>query len=222
LLRWDDLPAWAKDNEYIHTGFRPFTRSYLECFMSCFYIHNETGNIYSHLLATLWMIALPVMYYTYAKEHYPEANIDDWIVFGLFFLGGALCFGLSTAYHVVSNHSHAVHDVYLRLDLLGISTVTAGCFPPGVWYTLACVSRNTKIFWIIVREKHLEKSQRLEPSADIDQLGQSRCSADGSYLRSLRSTLPSTCMASSLRLPLLIHGFFCVLSHHLCRFSERV
>lgn len=63
LLDWDDLPAWAKDNEYIHTGFRPLTGSYLDCFMGCFYVHNETANIYSHLLATLWMIALPIMCY---------------------------------------------------------------------------------------------------------------------------------------------------------------
>ena len=41
LLKWDDLPARAKDNEYIHSGFRPSTNSYLDCF----YIHNETGNI---------------------------------------------------------------------------------------------------------------------------------------------------------------------------------
>lgn len=31
LLKWDDLPAWAKDNEYIHSGFRPSTNSYLDC-----------------------------------------------------------------------------------------------------------------------------------------------------------------------------------------------
>lgn len=148
LLKWDDLPAWAKDNEYIHSGFRPSTNSYKDCLQSCFYIHNETGNIYSHLLATLWMIILPIFLYPYAKEHYHSANFDDWIVLGLFFLGGAVCFGLSTVYHVFSSHSHAVHDVYLRLDLLGISTVTAGCFPPGVWYTFPCASRETKIFWI--------------------------------------------------------------------------
>ena len=150
LLKWEELPAWAKDNEFIHTGFRPYTNSYRDCFRSCSYLHNETGNIYTHLLATLWMILLPIIYYPYAKEHYPKANGDDWTVFALFFLGGALCFGLSTAYHTVANHSQAVHDVYHRLDLLGISTVTAGCFPPGVWYTFPCTAREVKMFWISV------------------------------------------------------------------------
>ena len=150
LLLWDDLPEWSKDNEYIKTGFRPTSNSYLDSFRSCFYLHNETGNIYSHFLATLWMMALPVAYYPYVKQNYPDAGSDDWSVFGLFFLGGALCFGLSTGYHVLSNHSNAVHDVYHRLDLLGISTVTAGCFPPGMWYTFPCSARSTKMFWISV------------------------------------------------------------------------
>ena len=150
LLSWDDLPEWSKDNEYIKTGFRPISNSYFDSFRSCFYLHNETGNIYSHFLATLWMIALPVAYYPYVQRNYPDAGSEDWFVFGLFFVGGALCFGLSTVYHVLSNHSKAFHDVYLRLDLLGISTVTAGCFPPGMWYTFPCSARSMKMFWISV------------------------------------------------------------------------
>ena len=150
-LTWQQLPEWAKDNEYIHTGFRPISNSYLDCVKSCFYVHNETGNIYSHLLATVWMLVLPVYFYPYAKATYNGVDSDDWIIFGLYFLGGALCFALSTGYHMVSNHSHTVHDVYHRLDLLGISTVTAGCFPPGMWYTFPCMARQTKTFWISVR-----------------------------------------------------------------------
>ena len=40
------------------------------------------------------MIPLPVVLYPYAKEHYPKANADDWVVLGLFFLGGAVFFWL--------------------------------------------------------------------------------------------------------------------------------
>ena len=148
LLKWNDLPSWAKDNEYIHSHFRPSTHSYKDCLQSCFYLHNETGNIYTHFVAMLWMVLLPIVLYPYAREKYPDANGDDWMVFGLFFLGGAICFGLSTIYHVLCSHSQVVHDIYLRLDLLGISMVTAGCFPPGVWYTFPCAARETKIFWI--------------------------------------------------------------------------
>ena len=152
LLSWEDIPEWSKNNEFIKTGFRPTSNSYVDSFRSCLYIHNETGNIYSHFLAMVWMIALPILYYPYVRHNYPDANSDDWMVLGLFFLGGTLCFGLSTAYYILSNHSHTIHDVYHRLDLLGISTVTAGCFPPGMWYSFPCSARSTKMCWISVRK----------------------------------------------------------------------
>ncbi|KAL8897214.1 MAG: hypothetical protein Q9192_002693 [Flavoplaca navasiana] len=148
FLTWVQLPEWAKDNEYIQSGFRPISNSYLDCLKSSLEVHNETGNIYTHFFATVWMLALPIYFYPFAKSNYPDANADDWIIFGLYFLGGAICFFLSTAYHVLSNHSHTVHNVYHRLDLLGISTVTAGCFPPGMWYTFPCLAKKTKIYWI--------------------------------------------------------------------------
>jgi adiponectin receptor len=148
LVHWRDLPEWSQDNEYIQSGFRPTSNSYWKSFQSCCYVHNETGNIYSHLLATLWMIALPIWLYPYAKENYPEADADDWIVLGLFFLGGASCFALSTIYHILANHSHTTHDFCHQLDFLGIIVVTAGCFPPGIWYSFPCAARKTKVFWI--------------------------------------------------------------------------
>ena len=148
LIRWSDLPEWSQDNEYIVSGFRPTSNSYWKCFQSCCYIHNETGNIYSHLLATLWMITLPIWLYPYAKEHYPDANADDWTILGLFFLGGASCFALSTIYHILANHSQITHDFCHQLDFIGIIVVTAGCFPPGIWYSFPCAARKSKVFWI--------------------------------------------------------------------------
>lgn len=150
LLLFDELPEWAKDNEHIHSGWRPETNSYTECIRSMCYIHNETGNIYSHLLAAVWMILLGSWWSLYANDHYPATGSDDAIVFFLFFLGGTVCYLLSTAYHLLSNHSQATHLFCLKLDFLGILTVTAGCFPPGLWYTFPCASRKAKCTWIAV------------------------------------------------------------------------
>ncbi|CAG8971700.1 hypothetical protein HYALB_00003168 [Hymenoscyphus albidus] len=150
LLLFHELPDWAKDNEFIHSGFRPETNSYWKSLKSMGYIHNETGNIYTHFFAALWMFILGSWWSGYAKERYPITTFDDTIVFFLFFLGGAICFLLSTAYHVFSNHSHATHLFCLKLDFLGILVVTAGCFPPGLWYTFPCAPRQTKFTWIAV------------------------------------------------------------------------
>lgn len=144
------VPGWAMDNEYIHHGYRQISKSFTKSFQSCFYIHNETGNIYSHFLAAVWMVVLPVALYPFAKEHYPQIKAVDKIIFGLFFLGGFLCYSFSMMYHVFTNHSRGVHDLFLRLDLFGITLVTAGCFPPGVWYTFPCADTRAKLLWISV------------------------------------------------------------------------
>ena len=94
------------------------------------------------------MLILPILYYPYAKHHYPETGTDDCVLFRMFFLGGGICFGLSTVYHVFSNHSRKVHDVFHRLDLMGFSAVTAGSFPPGLWYGFPCLARRRKMVWI--------------------------------------------------------------------------
>jgi adiponectin receptor len=150
LLLFDELPDWAKDNEYILSGWRPETNSCWECIKSMGYIHNESGNIYTHLFAAIWMVVLGSWWSLYAKGQYPDTNFDDAIVFLVFFLGGVVCYLLSTTYHVLSNHSHTMHFFCLKMDFLGILTATAGCFPPGLWYTFPCVSRRVKFTWIAV------------------------------------------------------------------------
>ena len=220
LISWDKLPDWAKDNEFIDTGYRRMSFSYLESLRSCFSVHNETGNIYSHLLATLWMVFLPVVFLPHAKEHYPSADMDDWTVFGLYFLGGALCFGLSTSYHAVSNHSYEVHDVWLRLDLFGISTVTAGCFPPGMWYTFPCADRSTKMFWITVRRTASVRA--INGHADNVSTGRSHSSTDSGNNRLIRQTVPAASMATSSGFPILLHGIFRLLPDHIRLLPEWV
>ena len=143
LLLYDDLPEWAKDNEYILSGWRPETKSYWQCLKSLSYVHNETGNIFTHFFAALWMILLGSWWSIYAKGQYNENSSDDGIIFFLFFLGGTICFLLSTSYHLFRNHSQVTHSVCLKLDFLGILVVTAGCFPPGLWYTFPCASRQS-------------------------------------------------------------------------------
>ena len=99
----------------------------------------------------MWMIVLGTWWGVHMKTQYPASSSDDELVFFLFFFGGRVCYLLSTTYHVLSNHSHSTHLFCLKLDFVGILTVTAGCFPPGLWYTFPCASRKVKFAWITVR-----------------------------------------------------------------------
>ena len=51
LFHWKDLPDYLRDNEYIITGYRANT-GVLGSLKSLFRIHNESGNIWTHLLGT--------------------------------------------------------------------------------------------------------------------------------------------------------------------------
>ena len=46
----DEIPSWQQDNEYVLAGYRQPSRSYKRCFQTLAYVHNETVNIYSHLI----------------------------------------------------------------------------------------------------------------------------------------------------------------------------
>jgi len=50
LLPYDEIPKWLQDNSYIHHGYRPESKSTRACFASWLYLHNETVNIFSHLI----------------------------------------------------------------------------------------------------------------------------------------------------------------------------
>ena len=49
-LSHHELPAWLKDNEYLHHGHRPELPSFQACLDSCFRLHSETVNIWTHFV----------------------------------------------------------------------------------------------------------------------------------------------------------------------------
>jgi hypothetical protein len=51
LFHWNELPEYLRDNEYIFTGYRVQT-GVLGSFKSLFRVHNESGNVWTHLLGT--------------------------------------------------------------------------------------------------------------------------------------------------------------------------
>jgi hypothetical protein len=60
LFHWNDLPDYLKDNEYIVTGYRADT-GIVGAVKSLFRVHNESGNIWTHLIGTLYCILLHIV-----------------------------------------------------------------------------------------------------------------------------------------------------------------
>lgn len=66
LISFSEVPYWLQDNPSILGGYRRLQYTYRGCVKSMFYIHNETGNIYTHLLGALAFIgiAFATLFYT--------------------------------------------------------------------------------------------------------------------------------------------------------------
>ncbi|KAJ4305437.1 hypothetical protein N0V90_000968 [Kalmusia sp. IMI 367209] len=77
---WNDLPSWQRDNHYITSGYRPATNSYPKSFQSITYLHNETVNIWSHLIGALLALFGSVIVYSALSPRYPSATREDVVI----------------------------------------------------------------------------------------------------------------------------------------------
>lgn len=150
VLHWDELPHWQRDNHHIHTGYRPASFSFLGSFQSLGYLHNETVNIYSHLLPA--MLSVPAAYQLYRAlaPRYQTAADSDLAAFGCFFAGAAFCLGMSATYHTISNHSPTVARIGNALDYIGIVGLIVGSFVPSVFYGFYCVPELQHCYWTMI------------------------------------------------------------------------
>ncbi|KAH8662978.1 hemolysin-III related-domain-containing protein [Tricladium varicosporioides] len=147
---WDDLPSWQQDNHYIHSGYRPASGSFKKSFRSLGYLHNESVNIYSHLIGALIFSTIGLILYTVIAPRYESAAVSDIIVFGCFFLGAALCLGMSATYHAISNHSPMVAKFGNKLDYVGIVFLITGSFIPSIFYGFYCQQHLQELYWAMI------------------------------------------------------------------------
>ena len=151
LIHWDDLDHWMQDNHHIHSYYRRASYSYKRSFASIFQLHNETVNIWSHLLPATLSLPGAAILYTILKPRYDKASSADVVAMSCFFLGATVCLGMSSMFHTLSNHSPTVSRVWHQLDYAGISCLIAGSFVPSVYYAFWCEPRKQLLYWSMVR-----------------------------------------------------------------------
>lgn len=151
LVVWDDLPTWQRDNQYIRSGYRKASNSIRTSIASLGYLHNETVNIYSHLIGALLFVLTGVVLYGALKSRYETASHADVVAFGCFFLGVAICLGMSASYHTISNHSSGVASLGNKLDYIGIVVLIWGSFVASIYYGFYCHSWLQMVYWMMVR-----------------------------------------------------------------------
>ncbi|EJW79571.1 hypothetical protein WUBG_09520, partial [Wuchereria bancrofti] len=144
VQKFEYLPEWLQDNEYLRHGHRPPLPSFAQCFRSILSIHTETGNIWTHLIGCLAFALLAAWFMTRPDT---DIRFQEKVVFSFFFAGAIICLGMSFTFHTVSCHSVAVVRIFCKLDYLGISLLIVGSFVPWLYYGFYC-RREPKITYI--------------------------------------------------------------------------
>jgi predicted membrane channel-forming protein YqfA (hemolysin III family) len=150
LVHWKEVPHWQQDNQHILGSYRRPSGSYTRSFASLLYIHNESVNIYTHLIPALASIPGAYILYRLSQPRYARATSSDVIAFTCFFIGAALCLGMSATYHTISNHSPRVNKLGNQLDYVGIVLLITGSFVPSVYYGFWCDPCLQRIYWTMV------------------------------------------------------------------------
>ncbi|GMH44388.1 hypothetical protein BSKO_12340 [Bryopsis sp. KO-2023] len=76
LQSWQNIPDYLRDNEFIKSGYRA-NWSFRDSLLSLFLLHNETGNIWSHLLGFLIFAHLTVYVATSPPSPQPLESLWD-------------------------------------------------------------------------------------------------------------------------------------------------
>lgn len=156
LLLWDEISPWQQDNHYIRSGYRAQSDSFSKSWKSLSYLHNETVNIYTHLVGAILSLFAAALLYRELEPRYETATREDVYAFSCFFAGAVACLGMSGTYHTISNHSHEVAVWGNKLDYLGIVFLIWGSFIPVLYYAFREEPELRKTYWTMVgRPWHL-------------------------------------------------------------------
>lgn len=152
LLSIDEMPEWFRreSNQWILYGYRPISGSAVTSFYSWLYIHNESVNIYSHLVPAGVFLFGECYIQQYLTSRYSGVTSADLAIFSIFMLTATTCLFSSAVYHTLSNHSSRVESFCLRLDMLGIVCFILSDSVLGIYLVFWCRPLLRNIYWSMV------------------------------------------------------------------------
>lgn len=102
-LTFYELPFQWRENKYIIYGYR-FATSHFSAMTSWLHWHNETVNIWTHLLGSAYMVYLGLVHFP-QSEHFQTyaASLSDKAVMYLFISSSIICMMFSVFWHSYAN-----------------------------------------------------------------------------------------------------------------------
>jgi adiponectin receptor len=150
LLEWEALPAWYQDNHFVRSGYRHVCHSSWTCFKSMITMHNETVNIWTHMVPAFIFTFGQFVLQLLIQYNFPEATTLDRVVFATNLGCAIITMTLSCLYHTLMCHSENVSNLWLRIDYAGILTLILGSFFSGIYVGYYCEPTKRNIYWLMI------------------------------------------------------------------------
>lgn len=163
LFPFHDMPAWFRheNNRWILHGYRTISQSVCGSICSLSYLHNESVNIYSHLIPAVFFLVVQCRTHLHLASKHDDVTCADVVAFSIFMVAAAACFLLSALYHTLSNHSQRAERCFLRLDMLGVVVFMMGDLILGAYLIFWCERLPRNIYWVTVSWPPLQLPLRL-------------------------------------------------------------
>lgn len=154
LLFFDEMPDWLRreSNQWILHAYQPISGSIHDSFCSLSYLHNESVNIYSHLIPALLFLLGEWCIQQYLTRRYSRITTADLVAFSIFMIAAATCLFLSAMYHTFTNHSQHVEHICLRLDMLSVVIFIFGDLVLGIYVVFWCEPLPRNTYWYMVSQ----------------------------------------------------------------------
>jgi len=140
LLKITEVDDYLRSNPYIVTGYRDKLGLYA-CLKSLLSFHNETVNIWTHLIGFVIFVGLLAwdVFLVIPQLRSDAVGTSDILVLVGIVVCYQACMFLSSVYHTFCCHSRTVSEKCLSLDLAGITLALLATYLSGVYYSFFCL-----------------------------------------------------------------------------------
>jgi adiponectin receptor len=152
LLTYNELPDWYRieASPFITAGYRAPSHSVAKSLASLAHLHNETANIYTHLIpAAALALALPLLQLNISAA-YADAPWMDRFMLTLTPIAALFTFTASANFHTLCNHSDAVSLSCLLLDFTGILTLILASFITAIYVGFYNHPFEQRLYWSMI------------------------------------------------------------------------
>lgn len=131
LLSDDDAPEWTV-RPHIKTGYRN-EMSWGQCVASLFILHNEAGNVWTHLVG--FFVYLYLFIWEIVRNDKTPAHTACSVAF---LVASLICMALSVNFHLLAPHSKDMYETTLKFDLTGVGINISSSLVVGLVYGFWC------------------------------------------------------------------------------------